>query len=194
MHILFITYCILYHTDYIKYLIILNHCWSMINYISWLLVQYQSFPIGAIIFANMGDCVDYCEGNHYHNNNNSRKTEHLNTPQRDDDVVKWNDSDSENHKFYFAQCTSAIGPSWVWTNWNKIQLSETSETSCGLFPPVFGRARWKCWGPSGRSPHKIMVCQHLSARKLSSNLDWNVKLMNVWDKLGRDGGGGGGAW
>ena len=88
----------------------------MINYISWLLVQYQSFPIGAIIFANMGDCVDYCEGNHYHNNNNSRKTEHLNTPQRDDDVVKWNDSDSENHKFYFAQCTNAIGPSSSRTN------------------------------------------------------------------------------
>lgn len=161
----------------------------MINYISGLLVQYQSFPIGAIIFANMEDCVDYCERNNY-NNNNSRKIEHLNT-QWHDDVVKWNDGDSENHKFYFAQCASAIGPSRSGTNWNKIHLSETS---CGLFPPVFGRARWKCWGPSALSPHKIMVCQQPSARKLSSNLDWNVKLMNVWDKLGRDGGGGGGAW
>ena len=39
----------------------------MINYISGLLVQYQSFPTGAIIFANMEDCVDYCEQNNYNN-------------------------------------------------------------------------------------------------------------------------------
>ena len=80
------TYCILYHTDYIKYLIIYFHCWSMINYISGLLVQYQSFPIDAIIFANMEDCVDYCEQNNYNNDILGK----LNISIHNDMTIVWN--------------------------------------------------------------------------------------------------------
>ena len=67
-------------------MIIHCHCWSMINYISGLLVQYQSFPTGAIIFANMEDCVDYCEQNNYNNDILGR----LNISIHNDMTIVWN--------------------------------------------------------------------------------------------------------
>ena len=154
-------------------MIIHCHCWSMINYISGLLVQYQSFPTGAIIFANMEDCVDYCEQNNYNNDILGR----LNISIHNDMTIVWNGTtvilriiNFILHNVQMPSVRPALGQIEIKFSWVRHHVVCSHRCLDWQFESV-------------GAPHQIMVGKHwtvglTAGGKSSSNLDWNVKLIS----------------